>query len=346
MIEWIILILLALLTGLTVYLVTRQSLSSGSDEINSVLKDQFLSFQDNIHREMNSTREEVNRSKDVMSQHAVKTLETINVLGKTLSKIVNQQEEAHELGRSLKDLLKAPKLRGNYGEAILEEMLDRVLPKNIWKKQYTIENANKVDAVVIFRNIIIPIDAKFPRDDYLRYLESSTDREKEENWKAHETAVKNQIRSISNKYIKPEAGTSDFALMFIPSESIYYETIAEKNYIGQPSDLYKYASDNNVIPVSPNTFYAFLQVLMMGMRNLDIIKNAKILQEGLDTMYRSFDLFYKQYESIGKQLDKASDAYRKGDSHIVRYKNKLKNTMELEEFESSDSILAGEIPEE
>ena len=89
-------------------------------------------------------------------------------------------------------------------------------------------------------------------------------------------------------------GTAEFALMFIPSESIYYETIAEKNYLGEPCGIYEYARSNGVVPVSPNTFYAFLQVILLGIRNLDMVKNAKKLQEALTKIERNFRHFYQK----------------------------------------------------
>lgn len=180
--------------------------------------------------------------------------------------------------------------------------------------------------------MIIPIDAKFPRDDYLRYLDASSPEKKVECWKNFETAVKNQIKSIKDKYIKPEAGTSDFALMFIPSEAIYYETIAEKNYLGEPSTIYEFARENGVIPVSPNTFYAFLQIIMIAVRNIEIIKSAKKLQEGLRALQSSFELFYNKYKKIGESIEKAQEAYRVGDGHIERYKRQLDSTLQLEEL--------------
>ena len=91
----------------------------------------------------------------------------------------------------------------------------------------------------------------------------------------YEKALKVQINSIRDKYVKPEKGTTEFALLFIPSESIYYETIAEKNYMGDPCQINEYATKNKVIPVSPNTFYAFLNVVMLGIRNIEIVKEAK-----------------------------------------------------------------------
>ncbi|MFC2061415.1 DNA recombination protein RmuC [Elusimicrobiota bacterium] len=335
---WIILAVLIILVILIAILLNRIKSVDYTSKFDAALKEQFLSFQSNIHKELNTTREEVSRSKDLISQHTIKTIDTMKDMGETIHKIIQQQEEAQKLGQSLKDILHAPKLRGSYGEAILEEMLDRVLPKGIWEKQYSIEKGNMVDVVIKMKDTIIPIDAKFSRDDYLKYIEASEIGEKEEYWKSHEAAVKTQIKSIKSKYIKPEKGTSDFALMFIPSEAIYYETIAEKNFLGNDSSICKVAEQNNVIPVSPNTFYAFLQVIVMSIRNIEIIKSAKILQENLSTIQRSFDLFYKKYVDIGKHLKDASEAFRVGDSHIDRYKKKLDSTLQLEELHG------GEVP--
>lgn len=319
---------LIILVGIS--LLRGQKQEDVSSKIDSSLKEQFLAFQSNIHNELNSTRQEVARSKDMLNESTIKTLEAINKHGSTIHKLAQQQEDAHKLGQSLKDILQAPKLRGNYGEAVLEEMLERALPKGIWERQYQIDGAEKVDAIVRFKDVIIPIDAKFPRDDYLRYLETNDASAKTGYWKDYETAVKNQIRSISSKYIKPEKGTSEFAVMFIPSEATYYETIADKNHLGQESKLQKFAQDNKVIPVSPNTFYAFLQVIVMSTRNIEILKSAKKLQEGLSGVERSFESFYKKYEDIGKNLEKASESYRVGDSHIERYKRKLDGTLALD----------------
>ena len=285
-----------------------------------------------VHKTIDGARREVEMSKNVISDHAVKTLGTINDMSTTLERMMHQQKEAQELGKSLKYLLQTPKLRGSYGETILEEMLEKVLP-GMWKKQYSIDSNERVDAVVIYKDVVIPIDAKFPREIYEKYM-NSHDEEKKRNWKLYEDGIKVQIQSIKNKYIKPHKGTSDFALMFIPSESIYYETIAEKNFLGEPCAIYEYARDNKVIAVSPNTFYAFLQVVMMGIRNLEIIKSAKKLQEALVKIERNFKNFYTKYEEIGLLLEKASNAYRLGDTHINRFKTSVESTIQLDLPES------------
>ena len=236
-----IIIALVVLIVLVLILLFRRHPADPTAGFDASLKEQFLAFQSTLHTELNTTRQEVSRSKDLISEHTIKTIDTIRDMGATIHKIIQQQEETQKLGQSLKDLLQAPKLRGNYGEAILEEMLEKILPKGIWERQFLIDGREQVDVVVKFKNVIIPIDAKFPRDDYQRYMEASTPEEKTDRWKEYEAVVRKQIKSIREKYVKPEKGTSDFALMFIPSEAIYYETIAEKNYLGHPSKIYEYA---------------------------------------------------------------------------------------------------------
>jgi len=286
---------------------------------------------------METARREVEMSKNIISDHAVKTLDTIKNMGTTVEKMMQQQKEAQDLGNSLKYLLQTPKLRGNYGEEILEDMLEEAVP-GLWKKQYTIEGGERVDAAIIYKNIVIPVDAKFPREIYERYINAETEEEKKRNWKLYEDGLKVQINSIKQKYIKPHKGTSEFALMFIPSESIYYETIAEKNYLGQPCTISAYARSNKVVPVSPHTFYAFLQIVIMGIRNLDIMKSAKKLQEALIKIERNFRLFYQKYEEIGSSLDKACNAYKAGDAHIKRFKDNIDSTIKLDLPDSGPSI--------
>jgi len=326
----IILLLLVIIGLLTFEIVRGRSRTSAEDRVQTIINERFINFQDIIHNTVETARREVESSKNIISDHAVKTLDTIKSMGSTLEKMLTQQKEAQDLGNSLKYLLQTPKLRGNYGEEILEEMLERVLPKGIWETQYAIEGAERVDAVIKYKDLIIPIDSKFPREIYEKYLNSEGEDDKKRYWKAYEEGLKTQIASIKNKYIKPHKGTSDFALMFIPSESIYYETIAEKNYLGQPCNMYEYARKNNVVPVSPNTFYAFLQIIITGIRNLDIVKGAKKLQEALVKIERNFKLFYAKYEEIGAHVDKAQQAFRIGDTHIKRFKDNIETTLKLE----------------
>ena len=343
--ETAILILLGLLVVLVVILILRTIKPGYDEKISNTITENLFKFQANIQQtmaftkqEVESTRREVEKSKDVLSKNTVETFKTLRDMESTVQQLIQQQKESHEIGQSLKYLLQTPKLRGNYGETVLEEMLDRILPKGIWYRQYSIEG-KLVDAVVKYREVIIPIDSKFPRDDYERYLSCEKESDKKGYWRQYEDALKRQIDSIKSKYIKPEKGTSEFALMFIPSEGVYYETIAEKNFIGEPCAIYEYAQNKHVIPVSPNTFYAFLQVVLFGIRNLEVIQSAKKLQEGLSDIERNFTHFYSRFEEIGKNLEKAGEAYRVGQGHIRRFKENLDSTLRFELPEDDRQML-------
>ena len=323
-----ILAALLVLISLVVVVLLRAGRGAATEGVQAALRDEFLRFQSNIHSEMNTARQGVEGAKDVMSQNALKTLET-------LQRLVQQQEEAQRLGQSLKDLLQAPKLRGSYGEMILEELLDRVLPRGVWERQYKMEGGEVVDCIVRFRDVVVPIDAKFPRNDYMRYSESESKEDKTASWKGFEAAIRSQIASIKAKYVKPEQGTTEFALMFIPSEAIYYETIAEKNHLGQPSAILEYAQQNHVLPVSPNTFYAFLQIVMLSLKNVEILRNAKQLQEGLARLEKDFRFFHERFEGVGTAIGRASEAYRVGSGHVDRYKRRLDETLQLEALQGA-----------
>jgi DNA recombination protein RmuC len=331
---------LALVVGIVVLvLVLRKPGNEGNARIEAILREAFQNFQTEIHREVNSARDEVLRSKDLIGDYTIKTLNLLKDMGTTINKLIEQQEEAQKLGQDLRDLLKAPKLRGSFGETILEEMLESVLPKGIWERQFLIDPQNRVDAIIRIKDVIVPIDSKFPRDDYMRYVSAEDAKQKQELWKKYETSVKTQISDIKKKYIRPDKGTADFAIMFIPSEAIYYETIAEKNSLGNPSDIYRFALDNQVVPASPNTLYAFLQIIAIAIRNVEIIKNAKKLQEMLKKIEDSFEHFFKQYEEVGKKLEAATEAYRKADTHIRRFKDNIERTLKLEASDEQDAVL-------
>jgi len=327
--EIMIIVLLMVLIGLVAFLIFRQSAHQREDNLELLLKNSLLEFRGNIQESVNETRKEMTEAREDISRRTRETLSLMGEMRTTVEKIISQQEEAARLGRSLKDILQAPKVRGNYGETILAEMLEKVLPKGMWSGQFRLGKGAVVDMVVHYRDMVIPIDAKFPRDNYVKFLNCDDERDKEALWKLFERDVVLRIREIS-KYVAPDLGTSDFALMFIPSEAVYYETIAEKNYLGHSSRIMEEAEKHKVIPVSPNTFYAFLQIVMAGIRNLEVLRQARGIQDKLVKLNTRFDYFYSQYESIGRELEKASEAYRKGDRHIGLFKRELDETVRIE----------------
>jgi len=343
--EYVIIAFLAACLLVSVLLLVRLRTGKSSEErMRALLQEGLAAFQKDIRDTMDSTRREVEASKTVLSQNTIKTLETIKEIEKSLKDVMKFQEEAQKLGESLETLLQSPKLRGTYGEEILEEMLDRVLPAGIWRRQYQIEGGGVVDAVVCFKDVVIPVDAKFPRDDYEKYASCTAPEEKKKLWARFEAAVKRQVKEIEKKYIKPDKGTAEFALMFIPSETVYYETIAATNEMGNPNELYEYARAHHVVPVSPNTFYAFLQVIIMGIRHLEILKGARELQKNLAAVERDFTLFFKKFEEMGARLEKACEAYRVGRGHVERYKRRLDEALRVGISGDRDSLPPADAP--
>ncbi len=307
------------------------------EESRTRLFEAFTSFQEATTKSMDGTRKEVGDSKDKMQEKLTEFHKQMGEVNKTITELNKNQEGASKLAEDLKVLMAAPKLRGNYGEVTLEEMLERVLPDGMWERQVRIDGTEAVDAVIRYRDMMFPVDAKFPRDDYERYIEADDGAPKAAAWKQFETAIKRQIDSIAQKYIKPEKGTAEFALMFIPSEAVYYETIAERNGMGQPNPLIEHAYAKQVVPVSPNTFFAFMQVILVGARNLQLVRGAKQLQEALGDVSKSFDLFFKKYDDIGRKLDQAQDAFRISEGHGRRMRERVDKVLELD-LDDDDAI--------
>lgn len=344
MFDVLILICLASIIALLITMLWRKPQTPENSQL--ALNESLAQFESSLSSSMERTRFEVEQSKDILSQNAIQTISTIKDIGSTVHALIEQQKKAESLAESLHYLFQSPKLRGDFGETVLEEMLDKVLPRGIWKGQYCIDsNSNeRVDAAIIYRDVTIPIDAKFPKEDYIRFSQAQDEKERAAAWKGYETALKTQINSIAAKYVKPELGTSQFALMFIPSETIYYETIAAKNFLGEPSALLEYAQEKNVLPVSPNNFYAFLQIVLMGVQNIEIERSAKTIQAKLCEIEKSFEQFFIKFEDIGKSLEKATLAYRGGYDHILKYKNSLEDAISID-FDKDEPEMANSLRE-
>jgi DNA recombination protein RmuC len=339
--NFILIVLILILIFFLVLLIFKLSelkKSDSNERLKFLVNESLLNFQNNIQQTINNARQAMESSKDFMSSNAIKTIENIKEVERVASELLTYQKETKKLGQSLQYLLQSPKLRGSYGEQVLEEILNDILPKGLWERQYPIsKSGEKVDVVIKFKGIIIPIDSKFPKEDYEKYLNTENINEKKKYWDDYARVIKNKIRDIKSKYIIPGEGTTDFALMFIPSESIYYETISEKNFIGEKNDIYEYAQKNKVIQVSPNTIYIYLQFIIMGIREIEIIEHAKEIREKLINLEKNFNNFFSKFEEIGKNIEKASEAYRIGEGHIIRFKTKLDTTINFETEEKDNN---------
>ena len=238
---------------------------------------------------------------------------------------------------SLQDILKAPKLRGILGELFLEELLRQLLPQDRYRLQYSFRSGEKVDAVILLSQGMVPVDAKFPLENFKRLIQPGSEEETKRCRRQFLQDVKKHVDQIALKYILPEEGTFDFALMYLPAENVYYETILKEESDSGTESLAQYALSRKVIPVSPNSFYAYLQAIVLGLRGLKIESSAREILNCLGQLGQDFRKFYEEFEKLGSHLSNSKGAYEKAQKRLDRFQHQLET---IESEESTPSLPA------
>ena len=301
---------------------------NNEEEILLKIDKKLLEFEKSFSENINNNKQEWERTKDIITQNTLKTIETINQLTGTITKLTEEQKYATKLTEDLKYLFQKPKTRGNFTEIILEEMLDVILPKGIWEKQYQIDKTSqeKVDFVIKYRKNIIPIDVKFPIDEYNRYLHSEDDDEKTKYWKSFLKRIESNIKDISNKYILPDKGTSEFAIMFIPSDGVYYDIITQEN----GNNIFDFAQKYKIMLSGPSNFYAFLQIIITGLKNIEIYENTKKIIENIHSIQKDYEYFNSKYQEVGKYINNAIASYNTSQKHYDKIKKKSDKIIDID----------------
>lgn len=255
---------------------------------------------------------------------------SLGELGARASRLEDFGKAINEIG----NLLRPPHIRGMTGEVLLEKVLSDMLPAGIYEMKYTFNSGEQVDAVIRFREFILPIDSKFPLDSFKRMLECEAADEKKRCYREFVQAVKKQIDSISKKYILPNENTFEFAFMYVPIESVYYEAIVRDRQFGEENALLFYAAKNRVYIVSPATLYPYISTIVHGLKALRIEENAKQILEKIGGLRKDFEEFKTDFDVIGGHL---SDAYKKYVSEAARKLTKVEadlSSLELHKDES------------
>jgi len=224
---------------------------------------------------------------------------------------------------NLENLLRAPKFRGGIGELFLGDLLAQILPPTHFSLQYKFKSGEKVDAIIKIGNNLVPIDSKFPLENFKKFTSEEDDKNKEDLRKKFVADVKKHITEIADKYILPDEGTFDFALMYIPAENVYYETILKDETFGEERSIYSKALNKRVIPVSPNSFYAYLQVIVLGLKGLQIEKEAQSLFQSLARLQGDLGRFKKDFQVLGSHLVNAKTKFDDADKRLERFADKL-----------------------
>jgi len=242
--------------------------------------------------------------------------------------------------RSLDDfqrMLQSPKLRGDFGEFTLEQMLANLLPAESYQCQVSFAGV-RVDAVIRTPHGDLCVDSKFPLDNFRRALDAADGPAREAALKAFATDVRARIDEIAVRYVAPPA-TLDMALMFVPAENVYYELLSR-------SDVMAYGRERRVVPVSPNTMYAYLQALAVGFRGLKIHQEARRVEQMLADLRERFDKFYDHFQKVGRHLENAQTQYQGAVRDVDRFQTQLQG-LRVGRLDGPDELEApaGQLPE-
>ena len=228
----------------------------------------------------------------------------------------------------VQQLLQVPRLRGALGEMWLEELLRQVLPRSAYAMQYGFRSGERVDAVVKLGERLVPVDAKFPLESCQRML-AANGAEAERERRAFERSLRARIDEIADKYIRPDEGTYEFALMYLPAENIYYEALLGPTDQGQ--SVFAYAMSRNVVPVSPHTFYAYLLVIVHGLKGLTVEQRAREIQAELGALGQAFDAFWGAFEKVGLHLTNAAKQFDESERHAGRLRERFERLTDTDE---------------
>lgn len=275
------------------------------------------------------------KSVDTSQSHMIRTLqENSKQLNERLDKaamvmrdVGKEVGEMSEIGRGmreLQDFLKSPKLRGNIGEQVLKDLITQIFPKNSFHLQYQFRSGVKVDAAIQTDGGILPIDAKFPMENFQKMSKAKNEEETQIFRKEFVRDIKKHIDDISAKYILPDEGTMDFALMYVPSESVFYELV-------NIDDITEYARKQRIYIVSPSTLYAHLQTILLSFEGKKIESQSKEVFRLLRALQIDYEKVNESIDLLGKHIGNASNQFNNVQKGVHTLGSKLSSAKHLEE---------------
>jgi DNA recombination protein RmuC len=238
----------------------------------------------------------------------------------TVSGIAQQVlDHARDLAR-LEDLLRPPQARGAFGEVLLEHLLSQGLPDGCWRTQHAFRSGTRVDAVLVLGGSLVPVDSKFPLDAFARMAAGEGDAARNLHRRAFVRDARRHVEAIADKYIRPDEGTFDFALCYLPSEAVYYEFLREDPTGESP---FRSALERRVFPVSPATFYAYLLSIGVGLRGLRVEAGARRILDALAALHGDLERFQTDFEVVGKHLGNARTRWEDAARRLDRLGDRL-----------------------
>jgi DNA recombination protein RmuC len=287
----------------------------------------FDEFRRSVEERVRGVEQSLSDGQKGLAQHLGESGRLMKDVGEQVGRVFKASQKIEELAGNvtrLEDLLKPPKLRGALGETFLEQALAQVLPASRWKMQYRFPDGVTVDAAIFVGERCVSVDSKFPLDNYRRAHESADESERRKASRDFEADVRRHVDTIRAKYIRPECGTYDFALMYVPAEAVYCDVAGD----GEEGALADYAIGQRVVPVSPRLLYAYLATVAMGLRGLELQERAHEVQEKLADLARLWERVETPFETVGTHLTNAQKKYEEATKAVGRFGARLEGIAE------------------
>lgn len=312
----------------------RVQLSQALDSHTQLVQQQLGQVLGNVNERLKENGEILERTQQNLGERLDNAARVVGSVQKSLGGLEEANRKIYDVGKdiaSLQEILRAPKLRGGLGEFFLEDLLAQILPPQHFVIQHAFKSGERVDAVIKLGSSLVPVDSKFPLENFKRMFEAANDDERSRAKRQFVGDVKKHVDAIAGKYILPDEGTYDFALMYIPAENVYYETIIKDDSEGE-RNLSQYALSKRVVPVSPNSFYAYLQAIVLGLKGMKVEEHAKEIIQYLSRLRGDFAKFRDDFGLLGKHLGHAQTSYQTTEKRLEQFGQRLLSADANEEF--------------
>lgn len=302
----------------------------------AVIHQRLDSFSKLINDQLEQNRQAAERATLTVSQQVQGFTQGMTQLHENIKTV----HESMKNVVSFQEMFKSPKLRGMWGEQSLEASLGQYFPKDMYEMQHYFKSGEAVDAVIKLPNgILLPVDAKFNWDNFVKMTEAEDDISKDSYRKQFLSDVKTKVDEIASKYILPSENTTDYALMYVPAEAVYYEIINNMKGVDVPT----YARSRKVGIMSPNTFYLTTAAIMHWFKNIEFNKQTRDIMKRLERIATDGKKLGEEFSKLGKHISNASSSYNDTEKRLSLMVDRVENVVQLGEKEEPKELSSREV---
>ncbi len=306
---------------------TQSTLTSQIGQAGQGFQQQLGEVQKAIQKGLTDAGEISSRTQEAVGKRLAEAATLISNVSQQLGSLQEAGRDLSVTARTLEAVLSGAKSRGSFGELALDRLLGDTLPKDAYEMQYRFRTGAVVDAAVHLGDKILPIDSKFPLDSYRRLVEAEDEQAREAAGKDFAKVVRKHAGDISEKYILPAEDTLEVAFLFLASEGVYYELLRAEDSKGS---LAAACRDLRVVPVSPNTLYAYLAIILMGLRGLQVEENARAILGQLSGLQTELLACQDLHSKLGTHLKNATQSHQDAAGRLNRLERSLTTLVEGE----------------